>query len=437
MPVKKNDEFAVFREKEKESINKISGDQRHKVLVIDDDNSVLEALEEVLNKIYQPILCSSGREGIKAVNEKIYAVILDVKMDGMDGFETFIEIKNKFLYLPVIFHSAYQNVKDPYEIINEYRPFGYIFKGSGVRELLDTVNSAVRYYEQITKNRILVKKLKDINTTLEKKVEKRTKEFEVVLRKEMEMKERIIKKEMEIAKNIQTSISPIPPKHDELDFSVIMRPAEEVGGDYYDIMFDEDNNLWFAVGDVSGHGVTPGLIMMMAQSSFSSNIKHGNITPKETIIGVNKVLYENIRTRLKESHFMTMTFLKYMGNGKFMHAGAHLDIVVYRSKTKVCELIKTQGTFLGVIPDTSAATENLNFSLNKDDIMLLYTDGIIEARHKDNRKNFLGKDKLQEMMIRHANKTLDEIKENILKETLDWCGNNPNDDITMVLVKRK
>ncbi|MCK4799323.1 MAG: SpoIIE family protein phosphatase, partial [Spirochaetes bacterium] len=199
-------------------------------------------------------------------------------------------------------------------------------------------------------------------------------------------KERL-KQEMKIAERIQTAIVPVPPQHDELDIAAVMKPAEEVGGDYYDIMFDKDNNLWFAIGDVSGHGVTPGLIMMMAQVSFSTKIKDsGDITPKKAIIDINSVLCENVRNRLKKHHFMTMTFLKYMGNGKFMYAGAHLDIIVYRNKTKMCELIKTDGVYLSIIPDVSEATKNLNFFLNKDDIMLLYTDGIIEARHKDERK---------------------------------------------------
>ncbi|MCK4798200.1 MAG: SpoIIE family protein phosphatase [Spirochaetes bacterium] len=246
-----------------------------------------------------------------------------------------------------------------------------------------------------------------------------------------------LKKEMEIAEKIQTAIVPVPPLHDELEISAVMCPAKEVGGDYYDIMFDNQKNLWFAIGDVSGHGVTPGLIMMMAQTSFSTNIsERGNISPKEAIISVNSLLCENIRNRLKESHFMTMNFLKYLGKGKFIQAGSHLDIIIYRNKTKKCELIKTQGVFLGIVPDVTKAVTDSTFYLDKDDLMLLYTDGIIEARNKVDRK-LMGMNKLQEMIIKYFDKDIKDIQNNILEKTLDWCGHNQDDDITMIIVKKK
>ena len=247
-----------------------------------------------------------------------------------------------------------------------------------------------------------------------------------------------LKKEMEIAKRIQTAIVPEAPLHDELYITAVMQPAEEVGGDYYDIMYDKNKNLWFAIGDVSGHGVTPGLVMMMAQSSFAATISdNGNLTPKEAIVNVNKILYENIKTRLKEDHFMTMDFIKHLGKGNFIHAGSHLDIIIYRDKTKTCELVATKGVYLGLIPDASRSLFDNTFSLNKNDLMLLYTDGVTEARNKDNRNDLWGEDNLQNMLIKHSSNEVEAIKDAIVKKVLDWCGNKPDDDITMVLIRRK
>ena len=149
-----------------------------------------------------------------------------------------------------------------------------------------------------------------------------------------------LQKEMEIASRIQTSILPVSPTHNELDITAIMRPAEEVGGDYYDLIFDNENNLWFAIGDVSGHGVTAGLIMIMAQSTIYSSIKGDEtITPKDAIVKVNRILTENIRHRLNETHFMTMCLVEYIGNGRFITAGLHIDILIYRKQQKKCEFI--------------------------------------------------------------------------------------------------
>lgn len=282
------------------------------------------------------------------------------------------------------------------------------------------------------------KKSINIKTEIGKLVSSFNIMVKAVMKAEKSLKEQErLAQEMEIAERIQTAIVPPPPPHNELEITAVMKPAEEVGGDYYDIIEDKEDNLWFAIGDVSGHGVTPGLVMMMAQTSFSTNIRERpNITPKEAIVAVNYLLCENVRKRLKESHFMTMNFLKYTGSGNFIHAGSHLDIILYRSKTKKCELIKTEGVFLGIVPDVSKVMKDLKFSLNKNDVMLLYTDGVIEARNKNNR-DLMGVELLIDMIIRHSEKDLEELKDNILKETLEWCGHRQDDDITMVLVKRK
>ena len=142
------------------------------ILIIDDNSEIREALQITLGKKYNLILCSNGEEGIEKVDSSVFCVILDVKMNGKNGFDTFVEIKKKFLYLPIIFHSAYQDIKNPYEIMNDYRPFGYVVKEGENRELLDTLAVAVVYYLQINKNILLIKQLQKTNQELEKSKKK-------------------------------------------------------------------------------------------------------------------------------------------------------------------------------------------------------------------------------------------------------------------------
>ncbi len=169
------DEFELFREKSNHKLDNESipptqdteirindlGNLKAKpvILVVDDDQHVREALQITLGKKYELILCKNGNEGIETVSSRVIAVILDIKMEGKNGFETFIEIKKKNLYLPIIFHSAYQDLKNPFEIMNDYRPFGYVIKEGEGKELLDTLESAVSYYLQIIKNAVLMKEL--------------------------------------------------------------------------------------------------------------------------------------------------------------------------------------------------------------------------------------------------------------------------------------
>lgn len=247
-----------------------------------------------------------------------------------------------------------------------------------------------------------------------------------------------LKREMEIAEKIQTSLVPPSPTHEELDIAVVMKPAAEVGGDYYDIIFDKDDVMWVAIGDVSGHGVTPGLIMMMAQTSFNTDIKQDfpvEITPRDAIIQVNKILCENIRLRLKETHFMTMTFLKYQGNGEFTHSGLHLEIIIYRQQQKKCEIIESKGIFLGLLPDISHIAENLSFKLDIGDILFLYTDGVIEARNENDE--LLEPEGLVEIIEQNAQQNVETLKDIIVERALNWCNHKQADDIALIIMKRK
>lgn len=193
------DEFNVFRSssENKKDVSDALGviqnnpqlipkedDSKPSILIIDDDFHVREALKIIFEKKYNAILCANGETGIENVSPSVFAVILDIKMEGKNGFETFSEIKKKNLYLPIIFLTAYQDIKDPLEIINSYRPFGYVIKGADSKQLLDTTESAVNYYQQINKNMFLVKALQsknlllqELRENLELKVNERTEEL--------------------------------------------------------------------------------------------------------------------------------------------------------------------------------------------------------------------------------------------------------------------
>jgi len=130
------------------------------VVLIDDDPSILESLTFLLGDRYQIASCSSAREGVDAITDEVCAIVLDVKMPGQDGFWACTEIRKKVPDVPVIFYSAYQNLKDPYAVINDHRPFGYVAKGGEVQTLLDMLEAAVELQAAIVENRKLIRRLK-------------------------------------------------------------------------------------------------------------------------------------------------------------------------------------------------------------------------------------------------------------------------------------
>jgi len=115
------------------------------------------------------------------------------------------------------------------------------------------------------------------------------------------------KQEMALARSIQTSVLP---RHFDLpgfDIGAVMLPAEEVGGDFYEFRPTSDGGAWVGVGDVTGHGVTAGLIMMMAQSMFTMLCaQNGQSSPARFVSLLNRAMFYNLKSRLDQDKFMTM-----------------------------------------------------------------------------------------------------------------------------------
>lgn len=237
--------------------------------------------------------------------------------------------------------------------------------------------------------------------------------------------------EMEVAKRIQTSLTPPDNKLGGYEISALMLPATEVGGDYYDII-STDKNPWIMIGDVSGHGVESGLIMMMAQTSIRTIIaKNSSEKPNQVLIELNKVIKENIAL-LKVDRYMTITAISLSPDG-MTYSGSHQDIIVYRSATQTLDTFQTYGTWVGMLDNIEDYMQNYNISLNKDDLVLLFTDGITELNY--NESEMYGEDRLKESLIKYSHLSG---KEAIQKMVADALANakSQEDDITLVLIKK-
>lgn len=252
-------------------------------------------------------------------------------------------------------------------------------------------------------------------------------------RKAREEQERL-SREMEIASKIQTCLLPPVPQLEAYDVAVSMVPAEEVGGDFVDLLQDaEPGAFWLGIGDVTGHGLTPGLIMMMAQSVFNALARTPGMTPKTLYDGMNRVLFQNIKDRLRTSDHMTMSLLKHEADGTFVHCGSHLDVLVYRAATGEVERLVTDGPWVGMLPECADYTTEIRFGLEANDVLFLYTDGLIEVQNAHQEQWDM--DRLCESLARHAHLEAREIQAKVLADSLKWA-NKILDDISMIVVKR-
>ncbi|MCP4134726.1 MAG: SpoIIE family protein phosphatase [bacterium] len=277
--------------------------------------------------------------------------------------------------------------------------------------------------------------VEELNSGLEDKVKERTEQLESAMDELSVMNDELVSArdalwgEMMIAKKIQTALLPEAPVIKNYEISGFMNPADEVGGDYYDIINVRGLD-WLVIGDVSGHGVPAGLIMMMVQTSIHIALNENpGIDPASLITTINKTITENIK-RLDEDKYMTLTVLAVQQNGKFVYSGLHQDILIYRSMSSDLEVVETNGMWIGVMDDIEDLNPNGSFQLDKDDIMLLYTDGVTEAAQKD---TMFGDDGLKNAFKNYAHLPVSQIQDNIVGDLEQFQA---NDDVTMLIVKR-
>ena len=156
-----------------------------------------------------------------------------------------------------------------------------------------------------------------------------------------------LEKEMEIAARIQTSILPGDVSVAGLEVAASMQTATEVGGDYYDVVAVEDG-CWIGIGDVAGHGLPTGVVMLMMQSGFGALArKLPDAAPRELLLALNAMLVDNVRNRLGQHEHATLTLIRYRADGSLTFAGAHEEILIWRAANGRCERVPTPGPWVG------------------------------------------------------------------------------------------
>lgn len=238
--------------------------------------------------------------------------------------------------------------------------------------------------------------------------------------------------EMELAKRIQTALLPNKEKIRGFEISAKMLPAKEVGGDYYDIMETPRGDKWVTIGDVSGHGVDSGLIMMMAQTSILSMINNcTDCRPSAVLNSVNKVIRENI-SRLGSDHYMTLMAIR-INESEVTLAGKHQEVIIYRSALNKTEVIPTEGTWLGISDDIDGHLEDRTIKVNDGDVILLFTDGITESTNKNGE--MYGQFRLEQALNHYADLPVGKLLDKVMGDVKSF-QEEQLDDMTLVVIKK-
>ncbi len=245
-----------------------------------------------------------------------------------------------------------------------------------------------------------------------------------------------IRKEVEVAQQIQHALLPKEyPQIEGFQVGASYRAASEVGGDYYDFIWVDPTTLGIAVGDVAGKGVPGSMVMAMIRTAMRLEAKK-NKSPANVLLKV----HEHVNGDMKRGMFATMFYIVLDSrNRSISYASAgHNPMVLYRGSTDEVYFLKPKGFPLGIdLPDESLFAKTMalqKLSLQKDDLLLIYTDGVTEAMNSKNEQ--FGEDRMIQAVRENCHLPAAEVVQKIEESIARFVGGAAqSDDVTIVVIK--
>jgi len=242
----------------------------------------------------------------------------------------------------------------------------------------------------------------------------------------------IAQSEIKIAQRIQASLSPSAPiKSEHFEVAGFCLPADQIGGDYFDYFFRNEDQLDMIIADVSGHSIGPALFMVETRSAIRTQA-NGLGTPAETLTILNNFLFEDLD---KADYFITLFYLQYditKNQLSFANAG-HPPPLLLSPFQGECRQLDAEGLILGI--NKKVIFEEKTTTLSKGDLILLYTDGLTEAENADGE--FFGIERVSDLLIQYSQQAPQKIIDALLEQLKQFRQSESfNDDITLMVFKR-
>jgi sigma-B regulation protein RsbU (phosphoserine phosphatase) len=402
------------------------------ILVVDDAPENIDLLNGVLNKDYKIKAALNGEKALKIAGAENPPdiILLDIMMPGMDGYEVCRRLKSdsKTKDIPVIFVTSMGEVEDETKGL-ELGAIDYITKPLSSPIVRARVKSHIEL-------KVAREALKNQNKILEQRVEERTREIMALQQAEFELRaaQEKVENELNIAAKIQRGILPSKfpafPERNEFDLYAMMIPAREVGGDFYDFFFIDDDHLAVIIADVSDKGVPAALFTMISRTIFRSVVRLRK-SPSQVLSETNDLLCEENETGM----FVTVFIAYYhLPTGELAYSnGGHNPALSFMADGNIRKLVHNHGPALGVMPGLTYKEDTEK--LEPGQILVLYTDGVTEASSPQNE--MYGLNRFVKLVCSHKNLNLSKMLRNIDKDLKKFQQGNQFDDITVLALKRE
>jgi sigma-B regulation protein RsbU (phosphoserine phosphatase) len=384
--------------------------KQQKILVVDDERLNINVLVDLLKPDYKMMFAKSGPQALKAVQKENPPdlVLLDIMMPEMDGYEVCRRIKadEKTRDIPIIFVTAMGEIGD---------------------ETKGLELGAVDYLTKPISPPIVQARVK---TQLDRKRQRDELKaaYEII-----EYQKERMQKELDVGRDIQMSMVPrtFPafPDRDEFSIHAVLNPAREVGGDFYDFFFVDEDRLCFCVGDVSGKGVPAALFMAVTRTLIKANAED-DLSTASIVTRVNEELVKG------NTNYMFVTLFTGILNlitGELVYTNAgHNPSYILRAENDPHSLKERHGPVIGALEGLTY--KETTIQLSAGDTLFMYTDGITEAHDHENQ--LFGDKRLFDFLISKENEDLEKLIPDLVTKVNQFEGKREQfDDITIMALR--
>ncbi|MBE9169072.1 SpoIIE family protein phosphatase [Pleurocapsales cyanobacterium LEGE 06147] len=400
---------------------------KNTILVVDDKETNRDLLSRQIEaQGYQVAVAANGQQALQMIQTGQYdLILLDIIMPEMNGYEVLKWLRNSlWRHIPVITISALDEIDSVVKCIEmgaeDYlsKPFNSVLLRARIGACLE--KKRLRDQESLYLDRLALanQEITSLNERLQAENVRLNAELDVTRR----LQQMMLPKEKELM------------EIDGLEIAGFMQPANEVGGDYYDIL--EHNGLVkIGIGDVTGHGLESGVLMIMVQTAVRTLIENNETDPKKFLDVLNRTIYKNVQ-RMNSDKNLTLCLMDYQ-KGKLSLSGQHEEIIVVRSGGEI-ERIDTidLGFPLGLEETIADFVFQIQIQLHSGDVVVLYTDGITEAENELGVQ--YGLERLCEMVRHNWQRSAREVRQLVIEDLQRHINEHRvYDDITLVVLKQK
>jgi len=378
------------------------------ILVIDDEKSITYLLSEVLKKDGHMVkTLSDGKLVDNAVQkDDFHLVISDLHMKHVGGIEVLKKVKN-----------------------NDENTEVLILTGHGT---ISTAVEAMKLgaFEFLTKPIDMV----EFRLKVKKALERRSFRLQIeAQRREIEEQQEIIRKDLRLAEYVQKSLVPKELRHPKIDVVVKHMPMIGVGGDFADVYYDGQENVYLTLVDVTGHGITAALLVNRICSEIRNLVREQK-EPTAILNNVNNFIFDAFQGM---AMFLTMfSGVVNLRKGSFTYAGsAHPAVILWKAQENRFIKLESQNIIIGYEKRSADQFKQDVEMVGPEDKLIMYTDGIIEAEDATGQQ--LGINGFIDFFKSSIYLSVDDTIESIINGIYEFSPNPIKDDVYLLLAEIK